>query len=170
MTGVVFGGLIDVVATATESGPVRWLLATTREHSIKRRAEGIQVPDLSGDHLVAAGASAFDAMGANCHGAPGRSPFVAANDMSPPPPRLDRGDAAELDPAERFWVIRHGIRMTGMPAWGRTHSDAEIWDLVAFLQRLPQMDGDTYRRLADSSVHHHEPGTHDDAEIHEHGH
>ena len=74
MTGVVFGGLIDVVATATESGPVRWLLATTREHSIKRRAEGIQVPDLSGDHLVAAGASAFDAMGANCHGAPGRSP------------------------------------------------------------------------------------------------
>ena len=90
--------------------------------------------------------------------------------MSPPPPRLDRGDAAELDPAERFWVIRHGIRMTGMPAWGRTHSDAEIWDLVAFLQRLPQMDGDTYRRLADSSVHHHESGTHDDAEIHEHGH
>lgn len=170
VTGVVYGGLIDVAATATESRPLRWLLATTREHAIKRRAEGIQVPDLSADHLVAAGASGFDAMCANCHGAPGRSPFVAANDMSPPPPRLDRGDAAELDSAERFWVIKHGIRMTGMPAWGRTHSDEEIWDLVAFLHRLPQMDADTYRRLADSAVHHHESEAHDDAEIHEHGH
>lgn len=170
LTGVVYTGLIDVAATAAEPGPVRWLLATAREHSISRRAQGIAVPDLSGEHLVEAGATAFDAMCATCHGAPGRAPFVAAEDMNPPPPRLDRTDATELDPAERFWVIKHGIRMTGMPAWGRTHSDEEIWSLVAFLVRLPQMDADTYRHLAESSVHRHDHGGQDEAENHDHGH
>jgi mono/diheme cytochrome c family protein len=155
VAGIVYGGLIDVAATASEPGPLRWLLETTRERSISRRAEGIRVPDLSREALAAAGASGFDDMCASCHGAPGHAPFVAAEDMSPPPPRLDRGEAAELAPAERFWVIKHGIRMTGMPAWGRTHSDEEIWSLVAFLGRLPGMDADTYRQLAASGGHHH---------------
>jgi len=153
--GVISGGLIDVAATASEPGPLRWLLETTRERSISRRAEGIRVPDLSGDALVVAGASGFDDMCAVCHGTPGHEPFIAAADMNPPPPRLDSGEASELDPAKRFWVIKHGIRMTGMPAWGRTHSDEEIWSLVAFLGRLPGMDADTYRHLAESDVHHH---------------
>jgi mono/diheme cytochrome c family protein len=155
VAGVIYGGLIDVAATASEPGPLRWLLETTRERSISRRAEGIRVPDLSGDALVAAGASAFDDMCAGCHGAPGHEPFIAAEDMNPPPPHLDRGEASELGAAERFWVIKHGIRMTGMPAWGRTHSDQEIWSLVAFLGRLPGMDADTYRHLAGLGVHHH---------------
>jgi mono/diheme cytochrome c family protein len=148
---------------------VRWLLETTRERSIERRAEGIIVPDLSGDERAAAGAAAFDDMCAGCHGAPGREPFVAAKDMNPPPPHLD-DSASELTPAELFWVIKHGIRMTGMPAWGPTHSDTELWDLVAFIQRLPKLDSDAYRRLAGTSVHTH---THEDparAEAGGHGH
>jgi len=156
VAGVVYGGLIDVAATASDPEPLRWLLETTRERSISRRAEGIRVPDLSGERLVAAGASGFDDMCAGCHGAPGHDPFVAAGDMSPPPPRLDRREASALAPAERFRVIKHGIRMTGMPAWGRTHSDEAIWNLVAFLGRLPGMDVDTYRQLAGSGGHHHE--------------
>ena len=155
VAGVAYGGLVDVAATASDPGPLRWLLETTREHSISRRAEEIRVPDLGAEARLAAGASGFDAMCAGCHGAPGHAPFVAAADMNPPPPHLDQGEASELDPAERFWVIKHGIRMTGMPAWGRTHSDEEIWDLVAFLGRLPGMDADSYRQLAGSGAHQH---------------
>lgn len=155
VAGVIYGGLIDVAATASEPGPLRWLLETTRERSISRRAEGVRVPDLSGDALVAAGASAFDDMCAGCHGVPGQAPFVAAEDMNPPPPHLDREEASELGAAERFWVIKHGIRMTGMPAWGRTRSDEEIWSLVAFLGLLPGTDADTYRNLAGLGGHHH---------------
>lgn len=169
--GVAYGGLVNVAATASEPGPLRWLLETTREHSIRQRAEEIRVPDLGGEARVAAGASGFDAMCVGCHGAPGHSPFVAAEDMNPPPPHLDQGEASELGPAERFWVIKHGIRMTGMPAWGRTHSDEEIWDLVAFLGRLPGMDADTYRELAESGGHHHHAhgdGDHAGAHAHEH--
>jgi mono/diheme cytochrome c family protein len=83
VAGVIYVGLIDVAATASEPGPLLWLLETTRERSISRRAEGIRVPDLSRDALVAAGASAFDDMCAVCHGAPGQAPFVAAEDMNP---------------------------------------------------------------------------------------
>lgn len=86
VAGVIYGGLIDVAATASEPGPLRWLLETTRERSLSRRAEGIRVPDLSGDALVAAGASRFDDMCAVCHGAPSHEPFIAAGDMNPPTP------------------------------------------------------------------------------------
>lgn len=170
VAGVVYSGAVDVSATAPESDAVCWLLATSREISVQRRAEWIAVPDLSGEGLIAAGASAFDDMCANCHGAPGRAPFVAGKNMSPPPPLLDRGYASGLEPAELFWVIKNGIRMTGMPAWGPTHTDGELWSLVAFLRRLPEMDAETYGRLAESSVQHHDRGKAADAEMNEHGH
>ncbi|MCO5760914.1 MAG: hypothetical protein NHG36_05290 [Chromatiaceae bacterium] len=86
VAGVIYGGLIDVAATASEPGSLRWLLETTRERSLSRRAEGIRVPDLSGDALVAASASRFDDMCAVCHGAPGHEPFIATGDMNPPTP------------------------------------------------------------------------------------
>jgi mono/diheme cytochrome c family protein len=155
--GFAYSGLADVSAVGRESGIVRWLLATTREQSVSRRAEGIQVPDLTDDRRVAAGAAAFDDMCAGCHGAPGRDPFTGAGDMSPPPP--DLGEAARArPPAELFWIIKHGIRMTGMPAWGPTHSDEELWDLVAFVERLPGLGPDAYRGLADTGTHAHAHG------------
>jgi hypothetical protein len=58
-------------------------------------------------------------------------------------------------------MIKHGIRMTGMPAWGPTHSDAQLWDLVAFLARLPELTAEDYRRLAEGSA--------DDGHGHDHG-
>jgi cytochrome c553 len=108
VAGIVYGGLVDVAATASEPGPLRWLLETTRERSISRRAEGIRVPDLSGEALAAAGASGFDDMCASCHGAPRHAPFVAAQDMSPPPPRLDRGGGNRAGP--RRAILGHQAR------------------------------------------------------------
>ena len=123
LVGLAYSGLPSVAASADEPGTLRWLLQTTRQHSVARHAAQIAVPDLSQGELVTAGAADFDAMCAHCHGGPGREPFVAAGDMSPPPPDL-APVAGRRSPAELFWVIKHGIRMTGMPAWGATHSDA----------------------------------------------
>lgn len=58
--------------------------------------------------------------------------------------------------AEAFWTIKHGVKMTAMPAWGRTHSDPLIWDLVAFLRRLPALSPAEYEALTKSA-----PGGHD---------
>ena len=146
IVGLAYSGIPDVSATGEESAVVRWLLETTRRQTVEQRAAAINVPDLTGSSDIAAGAGAFDEMCAGCHGAPGREPFVGARDMSPQPPDLAKR-AADRSPAELFWVIKHGIRMTGMPAWGPTHEDDELWEVVAFAKRLPELDAAGYREL-----------------------
>lgn len=148
--GLAHSGLIDVSASANEPTVVRWLLRTTRESSVRQRAADIAVPDLSAEAHTESGARAFGEMCAGCHGAPGREPMLGAQDMNPPPPDLAETANART-PAELFWVIQNGIRMTGMPAWGPTHSDAQIWELVAFIERLPEVSADDFRQMATRS-------------------
>jgi mono/diheme cytochrome c family protein len=159
--GFVTSGRLDVSAAAHDPGWLRWLLKTTREHSVERHAAGIAVPDLSRPGQAAAGAHAFDEMCAGCHGAPGREPFLGAPYMNPPPPKLAEGNT-DLSPAELFWVIKHGIRMTGMPAWGPTHPDGRLWELVAFIRHLPTLSPADYQHLVEQGAateethgHHH---------------
>ena len=160
IVGVAYSGVLDVSATAKEPDLIGWLLRTSRERSVERRAADISVPDLSAETKVANGAKAFGEMCAGCHGAPGREPFTGAQDMNPAPPDLAKVAEASK-PAELFWVIKHGIRMTGMPAWGQTHSDEQLWDLVAFVERLPSLSVAEYQDLAQrGSTHGHD---------HEHG-
>ncbi|MGA7982571.1 MAG: cytochrome c [Chromatiaceae bacterium] len=176
--GFAYSGLPSVAATTDDSGPLRWLLKTTRQHSIERRAAEIVAPELSERVLVVSGATAFDEMCARCHGAPGRDPFLGARDMNPPPP--DLGEVAgKRSPSALFWMIKHGIRMTGMPAWGATHSDDQLWEMVAFIKQLPALSAADYRRLADQGTadnhqgHHHQDHLHavsDDVERHHHDH
>ena len=68
--------------------------------------------------------------------------------MTPPPPPLGK-EVAEWDPAELFYIVKHGIKFTGMPAWPAEHRDDEIWAVVAFLQKPPSLDGESYRRLVE---------------------
>jgi mono/diheme cytochrome c family protein len=159
--GIPISGLLDVAATTRDPGPARWLLEQTRESSVERRAAGIAVPDLSDPGQVPAGAHAYSEMCAGCHGAPGHERFLGATYMNPEPPDLTRGPS-DLSPAEMFWVIKHGIRMTGMPAWGPTHPNAQLWELVAFIRRLPALTSAAYGRLVEQGAaseagheHHH---------------
>jgi mono/diheme cytochrome c family protein len=55
---------------------------------------------------------------------------------------------------EQFWIIKHGIKMTAMPAWGATHSDAQIWNIVAFFQAMPGMTPEIYKALVASAPDH----------------
>ena len=157
--GFAHSGLLDVSATANEPAVVRWLLQTTRESSVRRGAAHISAPERSDETQMVAGARAFGEMCTGCHGAPGREPTLGAQDMNPPPPNLSETANART-PAELFWVIKNGIRMTGMPAWGITHSDTQIWELVAFIERLPKLSADEVAQLA---------GSGGDGHGHEHG-
>ena len=80
--------------------------------------------------------------------------------LNPKPPDLTR-EAGKREPAQRFWIVKHGLKMTGMPAWGRTHDDANLWSIVAFLERLPLLDTAGYRALLASSKAHGDHGHHD---------
>jgi len=75
------------------------------------------------------------------------------------------------DPAQAFWVIKHGIKMSAMPAWGRSHDDAAIWEMVAFVKRLPELDEAGFEGLAGmagNDGHGGGHGMHHDDDDHEH--
>lgn len=142
-------GLPDVAATTPHWKITEWVLSTTMENAVRRRAGDIPVPDdLADPARIRAGASAYDAMCATCHAAPGREASVLAEGLLPEPPELaDEADA--WSPAELFWITKHGVRMTGMPAFGPTHADRELWDVVAFLRRISETSPSEYRSLAE---------------------
>lgn len=154
--GFAYSGFYDVSASAPRSGPIHWLLSTTSHASVERRAKDIHVPPLDEDSLVSAGVNDFDAMCVDCHGAPGKPPAAVGQGLNPPAPDLAES-VEHMTPAELFWVTKHGIRMTGMPAWGATHDDDALWPLVAFLSVLPRLGVDGYQALladAEGMGHH----------------
>jgi mono/diheme cytochrome c family protein len=142
----VYSGIYDVSASSSHGAVSHWALTTAMEASVKRRASRIEVPDLSDESLVLAGANDFEEMCVQCHGAPGRKPAAIGQGLNPPAPDLAE-TAIEMTAAELFWVTKHGIRMTGMPAWGSTHDDDALWPVVALLTVLPELDATAYEDL-----------------------
>jgi mono/diheme cytochrome c family protein len=116
-----------------------------------RRAQAVSVPRLDDERRRLAGAGDYDAMCAGCHGAPGREPGAVGKGLNPAPPDLAES-ASHLTDAELFWVTKHGIRMTGMPAWGATHSDHDLVWVVAFIRELPRLEAEQYRDWVERSV------------------
>ncbi len=113
--GYAYSGLYDVSASSPHGAFADWFLSTTAHASIERRAGDLDVPDLRDEALVLAGINDFNSMCTGCHGAPGKGPEAMGKGLNPPAPNLAES-AQELTAAELFWVTKHGIRMTGMPA------------------------------------------------------
>jgi mono/diheme cytochrome c family protein len=140
-TGVaaaIYTGSYDVAADRPSWGPVAWVVNQARMRSVRAHAADISVPDgLEDQAKIAEGAGHFAQHCAGCHGAPGmkRSDVVAG--LNPRSPSLTM-IAKSYTPAELFWITKHGIKLSGMPAW-IDHSDDEVWALVGFLQKLPGM-------------------------------
>lgn len=151
---VVTTGAYNVAADSPHAGLTRALLTFARERSIEEHASVITVPSLANAEMIADGAADYDAMCTSCHLAPGLAENEMRPGMNPMPPLLARLPAG--NPAQQFWVIKHGIKMTGMPAWGVTHSDDEIWNMVAFLQKLPKLSPAAYRALTAKALDHHD--------------
>lgn len=119
-------------------------LQMVRERSIRRRSEGISVPDLNDPQLILKGAGQYAAMCAGCHLQPGVESAELRAGMYPRPPNLSK---TRVTPKYAFWVIKHGIKMSAMPAWGGSHDDGTIWSMVAFLQRLPSLTPQQYKAI-----------------------
>jgi len=166
----VWSGAYNIAADDPHWPLTERVIETARDRSIEGRLSGIVVPNLDDESLIRAGAGNYDAMCAGCHLEPGEDHSELSTGLYPSPPNLVR-DGID-DPAEAFWIIRHGIKMTGMPAWGKSMEDEYIWGMVAFLQQLPEMSADQYHELVEASEgHSHGSGeahVHDDDEHHEH--
>ena len=155
---VIYAGLYDIAATTPHWPATSWLLETARTRSITAQAAGIVVPPgLDDPAKVIIGVDHYAAHCAVCHGAPGVPKGDIAQGLYPPPPDLAKA-APIYTPAELFWILKHGIKMTGMPAWN-DHSDDELWATVGFLQKLLVMSEEDYAKLVMASIahgpHHH---------------
>lgn len=146
-------GVYDMGADAPHAPLTLTLLENLRDNATKAHSRGIAVPaDLDAPAHVAQGAQIYSTRCTGCHLAPGASQSELRTGLYPQPPDLST-DGID-DTAEAFWIIKHGIKMSAMPAWGKTHSDAEIWSLVAFLHKLPGMSPAQYQQLARTNPAH----------------
>jgi mono/diheme cytochrome c family protein len=142
----VHSGVYDVAASTPDKDFVATALRRTQHSSVERRAKGIQVPRLDDPDMIKRGLIHYYEMCSVCHGAPGLKPSEIAQGLNPYPPEL--AEKSEPDEAgEWFWIVKHGIKMTGMPAFGVTHSDEEIWAMIAFLQKMPKLSPDEYQKM-----------------------
>jgi mono/diheme cytochrome c family protein len=157
VAGVVIGmGVYNIGADAPHTHPVYVALETLRDRSIAVRARNVTTPaDLGDPKRFATGAGLYAEMCTGCHLAPGMEKTEMSQGLYPAAPELWRH--ADLTAGEQFWAIKHGIKMTAMPAWGRTHSDDLIWDMVVFVRKLPSMSPDQYQAAIKSA-----PADHDE--------
>jgi mono/diheme cytochrome c family protein len=142
---LIYAGVFNVAADAPHWPLTYTTMDLIRARSIAVRARNVQVPQLDDAALIATGARHYAAMCSDCHLAPDEKESDIRTGLYPRPPDLTRHRHA--NPAEAFWIIKHGIKMSGMPAWGKTHEDSIIWGLVAFLQKLPDLNLAEYRTL-----------------------
>lgn len=146
----VYSGIYNVAATVPHNALSFWLLNTASDRSIQNRAARIEAPDLRQPGLVERGAILYREECVRCHGAPGIGMDPIGRGLEPLPPRLEE-NARHWSPEALFWIVKHGIKMTGMPAWGPSYDDDDIWALVAFMQEMPGMMPRRYRGLAGGS-------------------
>lgn len=146
-----YTGAYNVAASAQHADVVRWTLDTTMHRSVANRAGGAAIPEEVSETVLAEGAEHYAASCAHCHGAPGAEPAHWSRGMRPTPPHLVEA-ASEWTLEEIHWIITHGIKMTGMPAFGEHHPPEEIGAIAAFVNALPGLAADDYARLSGSAT------------------
>ena len=149
----VYSGLYNIGADDHHIKPVYALIQTLRDRSIEFRSGDLTPPDLQDKDLIQKGAGQYSAMCSGCHLSPGVSNSEIRVGLYPIPPNLS---TKTVEPNVAFWVIKHGIKMSAMPAWGSNHDDATIWSMVAFLKTLPTMSPEKYKEIVDQAP----PGGH----------
>lgn len=113
--GFVYSGVFNIAADEPHSAPFLWLAEKTREQSIAIHAKDVTVPKLDDPDMIMAGGADYNEMCTECHLKPGMKNSALRSAMYPQPPDLTK---FHRDPGQAFWIIKHGIKMSGMPAWG----------------------------------------------------
>ena len=156
-SAVIWSGLYNVAADDPHWAATTHVLEVARTRSVARHAADIEVPELSDPELIRNGAGNYHAMCVLCHLSPDAQETELSVGLYPRPPRWDA--LGRADPRAAFWVLKHGIKASGMPAWGKSMDDRYLWGMVAFMQQFPGMTAAQYQaRVAASDGHSHGGG------------
>ena len=152
-----YSGAYNVGGLSSPGGIVDWWAGITMEHSVLSHASGIGVPGLEDSSLIRIGFDHYREMCVACHGSPAGGMSEAGMGLNPKPPELSEA-AQDWTPAELYWIVKNGVKMTGMPAFAPTHNERELWAIVAFLQKLKAMTPEQYRTYASTAKESKESG------------
>jgi len=159
----VWSGVYNVSARVPHRDITLWLLEEVREQSISTHSKQIPILSSKNPERINIGFRNYHAMCRICHGAPGYPESEIASGLYPKPPELTSKDVQGESDAELYWIIENGIKMTGMPAFGPTHSKDELWGIVAFVRHLPNLIPKEYQALVkkagfneEEEDHHHD--------------
>lgn len=156
VTGVVVASLMlyfgtyNVSALQQHTFAVYKVLEIARIRSVKVRSPK-NIPDLTNKDWREGGLRLYEQHCKQCHGAPGAAPDALALGMLPEPSPVVK-IALERPASDIFWVIKHGIKMSGMPAWKYHFNDSEIWQLVALIQKMPSFTQQEYAQLQEEAA------------------
>lgn len=160
---IIYGGVINMAATTKPSQMEEKIGHELFERSMEKRATNKKNPYAKNDPAaLASGMEHYQENCLICHGAPGVQPSEIGQGLNPPAPVLDLDEIREMSDGQLYWTIENGIRMTGMPAFGPTHNEEEIWNIVTFVRHLPELTNEEKTALANTvqeeKGHHHEAG------------
>jgi mono/diheme cytochrome c family protein len=161
----IYMGKYDIAATRPHTKLTEFILNIATEQSIRSHAVGITVPSLDDQSMIKTGFNHYKEMCVGCHGAPGVKPSEVGKGLYPEPPDL-ADEVDEISSEELYWITKNGIKMTGMPAFGPTHSEEELWSIVAFLRQLPDMTTEEYKAMVEKE----KAQNYDQGNNHEHNH
>ena len=139
-------GIYNIGADDRHTKIVLAIIGQLRDRSISLRARTIAAPNVEDAKRIAAGAEHYAALCVGCHLAPGVTKSDIRPGLYPHPPNLSQEDSRDAQRA--FWTIKHGIKMSAMPAWGKSLDDASIWDIVSFVRKMPAMTPEAYQQLS----------------------
>jgi mono/diheme cytochrome c family protein len=142
-------GAIYIGADKPHSAITTWVLHNAMEHSVKSHCKSLKPPQTN-DSLIKFGFAHFHAMCVMCHVAPGFEPSEVGRGLTPPPPNLQKA-LVNWNSTEKYWIVEHGVKMTGMPSFGVTHSREELNAIVSFLQIFPNMSKTEYAGFVNST-------------------
>ena len=144
---VVSFGLYNPSAALGHLPGVSWILHTTYRNAVETWSATYEKPDLSDIGTIQRGAGHYRSYCDDCHSAPGQPTVFVSGSMVPAPPHITDA-VSDWNADELFWIVRNGVKMTGMPAWPSPVRDDEVWSVVAFLLQVPRLDADGYLDLA----------------------
>ncbi len=142
----IYSGIYNIGATNPHNSITRWIINKTVDNSVKYHAELINTPDINDTSFVNPGFTEYTHSCIGCHGAPGIKKPENSPQMYPPPPALVQA-AVDWKPSELYWIIKNGIKMTGMPEFGSAKSNKQIWSIVAFVKKMTTMTPEQFRSL-----------------------
>jgi len=141
-------GAYNIGATVPHWDVTLSFIELVKDRSIEVHSQDVQVPNLSDPKFKEIGFDHYHEMCRLCHGAPGYSREEFAEGLYPSPPSMTSGGLQqELSKAEIYWIAKHGIKMTGMPAFGLTHTEEQLWGIVAFVEEVPRVTPEEYQKL-----------------------